>query len=397
MENEFDFKVNYTYNKKRLNSHYWTVDLPDGRQLSGLAKDLDSMKEQVKREVKAFGNCDDVWFPEDKKPEVTDLSDPDIRKQWNAQKREVLKALKQEAASLAPLTKPLMPKGRIGFYWPGTQGKWEWRVYLGGNCIEAGDSNNETKAYKLLKGSRGVAPVSIHKCRPEDHYRKPEESEQRAPVARYHVYYVAVVGGGIDSFQVWKNGHLVEEDLAGRTTWPEFISYLDKEYGNQGGWCWGDKDSSLGQKEPHYGTRKTRQSLSWPSEQRVTPQEGAQTITQGYLSESNDYWDKGNYWSGQTWEKELDAILAPLNLDQRIRVLESVRGAVHPEEIKESDRDIQIARRDSVSQSLFIAGILCLVAMIPVGAVTMSLFAILGCAVAWLISWGISFAVDPYS
>jgi hypothetical protein len=66
--------------------------------------------------------------------------------------------------------------------------------------------------------------------------------------------------------------------------------------------------------------------LTKPSEQQVTPQEGAQRVTRGYLSINNDHWDKGNYWSGKTFEKELDAILAPLNLDQKIRVLESVKG-----------------------------------------------------------------------
>jgi hypothetical protein len=222
--------------------------------------------------------------------------------------------------------KPLMPKGRIGFWW--TYGEdYQWSIFQDGRCQVMGSSRSWQDTRAALKSCHPF----IENSRPEDHYRKPE-SEQTAPV--------------------------------------------------------------LTRKERMDAARK---AVHGPSTLPPSPSDGAQSITLGYLSEDNDYWDKGNYWSGKTFEAELDAILAPLKMEQRIAVLESVWGAVHPEKIRETDREVQIARRDNLSQVLFIAGILCLVAMIPVGAVTMSLFAILGCAIGWLISWGLSFAVDPYS
>jgi hypothetical protein len=191
--------------------------------------------------------------------EVTDLSNPATRERWEAQKQRMIEVAEQRAASLAPLTKPLMPKGRIVFYWYEGHNDYQWRLFEDWRCIEHGSSKSWHEASTIFKSRR-----ALH-ChgRPEDHYRKPQESDE-AP------------------------------------------------------------QSQLRRANPYS-----------PSEQRVTPQEGAQRVTRGYLSESNDYWDKGNYWSGVTWEKELDAILAPLNLDQKIRVLESVKGAVHPEEIRD--------------------------------------------------------------
>jgi hypothetical protein len=179
MENRPSYDIEF----EKVNGFYNVTGRFREGVVSHCAATLEAALEKIEERAKEYGwNTEggpsitvpaQAPYPID---EVTDLSDPDIRKQWDAQKREVLKALKQEAASLAPLTKP--------------------------------------------------------------------------------------------------------------------------------------------------------------SEQRVTPQEGAQWITLRYLSINNDHWDKGNYWSGVTWEKELDAILAPLNLDQKIRVLGAVREAVHPEEVK---------------------------------------------------------------
>jgi hypothetical protein len=226
--------------------------------------------------------------------------------------------------------KPLMPLGRIGFYWVDNDG-WQWRVFEDRKCVNMGNQREPNRLRKFLETEQALK--RIMPGRPEDHYRKPEESEQRAPSV---------------------------EEFTERAR------------------------------------EKMDRALNPRSALPPSPQEGAQMITKGYLSvDLEKEWDGEE--DGYAWEKELDTILEPLKLEQKIAVLEATRGAVHPEEIRKK-RGRSYSPAKSIVRGFAMAMFHTMLMASVIGCIPLTILAIgLGSSVAGIlagIAWGLTLMAD---
>jgi len=115
-------------------------------------------------------------------------------------------------------------------------------------------------------------------------------------------------------------------------------------------------------------------------EQRLSRQ-GAIEVTRTYLDQQNDFWDGPSYWSGANYEAELDKLLAPLGMDDRIKLLGVIREELTPKSVPAKRLSVNHAR---IGTMMFAMQILTLVPAMAFQSTPLSIVSLIFMGLLWI-------------